>query len=157
MEIPRLRSNWNCSFWPMPQPQEHGIRAAYETYTTAQSNTRSLTHWVRPEIEPVSSWILVGFHTAELQRELPGGPLLLRRWRANQQYDLDLKTFLLDRQRWVAKSPYWCPQKKIMAYTSPDQLMPALFQAVQNWILPPAPPCDQDGTKSNRNRSLKHA
>ena len=29
------------------------------TYTTAQGNTRSLTHWVRPGIEPAS--ILVGF------------------------------------------------------------------------------------------------
>ena len=27
------------------------------------SNTRSLTHWVRPGIEPTSSWILVGFST----------------------------------------------------------------------------------------------
>jgi len=30
-------------------------------YTTAQGNTRSLTHWARPGIEPVSSWILVRF------------------------------------------------------------------------------------------------
>ena len=33
------------------------------TYTAAYSNTRSLTHWVRPRIEPESSWILVGFLT----------------------------------------------------------------------------------------------
>ena len=32
-----------------------------ETYITAHSNARSLTHWARPGIEPVSSWILVGF------------------------------------------------------------------------------------------------
>ena len=31
------------------------------TYTTAHGNTRSLTHWVRPGIEPVSSRILVRF------------------------------------------------------------------------------------------------
>ena len=29
-------------------------------YTTAYGNARLLTHWARPGIEPVSSWILVG-------------------------------------------------------------------------------------------------
>ena len=41
------------------------------TYTTAHSNTGSLTHYVRPGIEPSSSWILVRFITAEPQQELP--------------------------------------------------------------------------------------
>jgi len=41
------------------------------TYTTAHSNTRSLTHWARPGIKPTSSWILVGFVTIEPWRELP--------------------------------------------------------------------------------------
>ena len=36
-------------------------------YTTAHSNARSLTHWVRPGIEPTSSWTLVGFIAAEPQ------------------------------------------------------------------------------------------
>ena len=40
------------------------------TYTTAHSNAGSLTHWVRPGIEPTSSWVLVGFITAEPQQEL---------------------------------------------------------------------------------------
>ena len=40
-------------------------------YTTAHSNAGSLTHWVRPGMEPASSWILVGFVTAEPQQELP--------------------------------------------------------------------------------------
>ena len=31
------------------------------TYTTAHGTTRSLCHWVRPGIEPTSSWIMVGF------------------------------------------------------------------------------------------------
>ena len=30
-------------------------------YTTAHSNTGSLTHWARPGIEPTFSWILLGF------------------------------------------------------------------------------------------------
>ena len=50
-----------------------GIRATSVTYTTAQS--QSLTHWARSGIEPVSSWLLVGFVTAELWREL----LILKR------------------------------------------------------------------------------
>ena len=41
------------------------------TYTTARGNTRSLTHWVRPGIEPASSWTLVRFVTPEPQQELP--------------------------------------------------------------------------------------
>ena len=40
------------------------------TYTTAQGNAGSLTHWVRAGIEPASSWILVGFITTEPRWEL---------------------------------------------------------------------------------------
>ena len=39
-------------------------------YTTAHSNPRSLTHYARPGIESTSSWILVGFITAEPRQEL---------------------------------------------------------------------------------------
>ena len=49
----------------------HRIPAASATYTTAQGYTGSLIHWARPGIEPTSSWILVGFVSAEPQRELP--------------------------------------------------------------------------------------
>ena len=31
------------------------------SYSTAHSNTGSLTHWVRPEIKPEASWFLVRF------------------------------------------------------------------------------------------------
>ena len=37
----------------------------------SHSNSESLTHEARPGIEPVSSWILVGFVSAEPQWELP--------------------------------------------------------------------------------------
>ena len=40
------------------------------TYTTAHSNTGSLTPQARPGLEPTTSWILVGFFTAEPQWEL---------------------------------------------------------------------------------------
>ena len=49
----------------LPEPQQCQIRAASETYTTAHGNTGSLTHCVRPGIEPATSWILVGFVSAE--------------------------------------------------------------------------------------------
>ena len=45
------------------QPQQLGIRAVSVSYTTAHGNAGSLTHGVRPEIEPTSSWIPVGFVT----------------------------------------------------------------------------------------------
>ena len=41
------------------QSHQHQIQAA--TYTTAHSNTRSLSHWARPGIEPTPLWFLVGF------------------------------------------------------------------------------------------------
>ena len=53
-------SNRSYSCQPTPQPQQHGIQAPSETYTTAHGSAGSLTHWVRSEIEPTSSWILVG-------------------------------------------------------------------------------------------------
>ena len=40
------------------------------TYTAAHGNARFLTHWVRPGIEPTSSWVLVTFITAEPWWEL---------------------------------------------------------------------------------------
>ena len=38
-------------------------------YTTAHGDARSLAHSMRPAIEPVSSWTLVGFITIEPQQE----------------------------------------------------------------------------------------
>ena len=51
--------SWSCR--PTPQPQQRGIRATSATYTTAHGNARSLTRYMRPGIEPGSSWILVRF------------------------------------------------------------------------------------------------
>ena len=36
------------------------------TYVAAHTNTRSLTHWARPEIKHTSSWILVRFLTHQV-------------------------------------------------------------------------------------------
>ena len=61
--------------------QIRSAAAAYATATApatqdpshvaeAHRNTGSLNHWAKPGMEPVSSRILVGFVTAELQQEL---------------------------------------------------------------------------------------
>ena len=42
------------------------------TCTAVHGNAGSLTHWARPGIKLASSWILVGFITAEPHWELPG-------------------------------------------------------------------------------------
>ena len=39
----------------------------------SRSNIRSLTHSVTPGIDPMSSWMLVGFITTEPQQELLSG------------------------------------------------------------------------------------
>ena len=62
--------NWSYSCQPTRQPQQRGIWAASAIYTTAQSNTGSLTHWARPGIKPASSWMLVRFISAAPQWEL---------------------------------------------------------------------------------------
>ena len=57
--------------WPTPQPQQCQMGATSVTYTAAHHNTGSITHWWgQGSNEPKSSWILVGFVTAEPQREL---------------------------------------------------------------------------------------
>ena len=50
------RFNWSCSCQPMPQPQQHRIPAVYVTYTRAHSNVWYLTHQMRSDIKPISSW-----------------------------------------------------------------------------------------------------
>ena len=40
-------------------------------HSLAHVNAAFLTDWVKPGIEPVSSWMLVGFITIEPQWELP--------------------------------------------------------------------------------------
>ena len=64
MEVPRLGSNRSYSCQPTTQPQPHGIWALSVTCTQLTA-AGSLTHWARPGIEPVSSWILFGFVTTE--------------------------------------------------------------------------------------------
>ena len=64
-----MNQSYSCQ--PTPQQQQCEIWAASVTYTTAHSNPGSVIHWARPGIEPTSSWILVGFVTAEPGWERP--------------------------------------------------------------------------------------
>ena len=64
-----LNRSYSCQ--PIPQPQQHRIQATSATYTTVHGNTRSLTHWARPGIEPSTSWFLVGFFSTMPRQELP--------------------------------------------------------------------------------------
>ena len=48
------------------------IGAAAASLYHSHSNAGSLLHWVTPAINPMSSWILVGFITAEPWREFLG-------------------------------------------------------------------------------------
>jgi len=54
----------------MLEPQWHQIWTESSTHTTAHGNTRSLTHWARPGIEPATSWFLVGFISTAPWQEL---------------------------------------------------------------------------------------
>ena len=54
----------------MPEPQQHQIRAASSTYTTAHGNAGSSTHWAKSGIKPETSWFLVRFVTTAPQRKL---------------------------------------------------------------------------------------
>ena len=71
--FPGWGSNWSYSCQtkpqPQPQPQQGRIRAMSATYSTAHGNATSLTHRARPEIEPATSWFLVGFVSAAPWRE----------------------------------------------------------------------------------------
>ena len=78
IKVPRLGSNLSCSCWPMPQP--HNARSKPRLWPTPQvhGNAGPLTHWARPGIKPVSSWILVRFISCE-----PGWELLWSLWFLN--------------------------------------------------------------------------
>ena len=57
--------NQSCSHWPVPQPQQHQIRATSSTYTTTHGNAGSLTHWRGHEWVKDLSWMLGRFVSTE--------------------------------------------------------------------------------------------
>ena len=62
-KFPGYGSKWSCSCWPIPQPQQHQI-----------------LNPLSEGIEPPSSWILVGFVSAEPQKELLMIPNLIQNY-----------------------------------------------------------------------------
>ena len=60
-KFPDLESNQSCSCQPMPQPQQCQIQARLWPTPQLPATLDPLTHWARPGIEPLSSWILVRF------------------------------------------------------------------------------------------------
>ena len=60
-EVPRLGVESELQLIAYTIAQQCWIWATSATYTTTFGNTRSLTHWARPGIEPASSWILGRF------------------------------------------------------------------------------------------------
>ena len=82
MEVPRLgvQAELKSLATAIATATANGIWAASVTYATVHSNTRSLTHWARPGIEPVTSWILVRFVSPEPSWELLN---LLDPWYSN--------------------------------------------------------------------------
>ena len=63
MKVPSVWSNWSCPCLPIPRPKQLRIQATSMTYAASGGNARSLSHWVRPGMEPTSSGRLVRFVT----------------------------------------------------------------------------------------------
>ena len=67
MEFLRLGSNWSCSCWPTPQPQQQqlGILAESLTYTTAHSQ-----HWILNPLHEARDQTGILMDTSSLTTEL---------------------------------------------------------------------------------------
>ena len=59
--FPGQGSNGSCCCQTIAEPQQHGIPATSVSYTTAQHNAWSPTHWARPGIKATTTWMLVRF------------------------------------------------------------------------------------------------
>ena len=89
VKFPGSGSNWSCSYRPAPQPQQCQIQAVSVTYTVALSNARSLAHWSRPGVGPISSWILAGFLTHQASRGTPRSTLSEKTWNQREKQIFD--------------------------------------------------------------------
>ena len=55
MEVPPTKSGIRAAAEAYTTPRQYWILATSVTYATACGNSRSLTHWTRPGLEPISS------------------------------------------------------------------------------------------------------
>ena len=96
------------------------------TYTTAHGSARSLTHWARLGIEPISSGILVRFISAEPWWELQIYSFLKGFFSIFLQQELD-KESLLNRTSWNSS----------VSITRPFPTWPCLTLRPYHWSLSP--------------------
>ena len=72
MEVPRLGVTSDLQLPATSHSHSNAqIWATCATYTIAHGNSRSLTHWTGPGIEPATSWCLVRFVSVLPWWELP--------------------------------------------------------------------------------------
>ena len=90
-KFPGQGSDWSCSCWPAPQPEQHGIQATSAAYTTAQGDTGYLTHRARPGIEPISSWMIVRFVTFSATTGTPSNSNF-KKWSSAKEHQYYLGT-----------------------------------------------------------------
>ena len=113
-------------YWLTPQPQQRWIRVVSVTYTTAHGNAKALTNWVRPGIEPLSSWTLV--------RSV--GPLLLSH--AGNSWRAFLKCPCLQSCLLINHIPLVLPIHTTLNYlsNSPPNRFPAIWEYMVNFHIP---------------------
>ena len=77
MEVPRLGVKSELQLPAYTTATATPDLSCVRANTIAHVNAGSLTHWVRPGIEPAFSWIIVGFITHWATRGTPSGTSLL--------------------------------------------------------------------------------
>ena len=80
MDVPRLGVESEMYPLAYTTAMQCQIWEKSASYTTADCNTRSLNHWMRPGIKHASSWMLVRFVSAEPRRELLDSTTLNQSW-----------------------------------------------------------------------------
>ena len=73
MKVPRLGGEWDLRL---------------PAYTTAHSNKSSLTHWARPGVKRVSSWVLARFVSCWVTKGTPTMSLKTFPWKPSGSSDL---------------------------------------------------------------------
>ena len=80
MEVPRLGVESAVAAGLNHNHSNTGSKPHLSTYTTLNGNTGPLTHWMRPGIELLPSWMLVKFVTTELQQALLPELFIMQNW-----------------------------------------------------------------------------
>ena len=108
MEVPRPGVEWELQLPGYTIATATQDPSSCATYTTAQSNARSLTHWARPGMEPATSWFPVGFVSAAPQWELLPYSLLM-----------NIKIFPSQWRCWTYMTPHPCLVESLLFCLDP--------------------------------------